>query len=193
MKIDSVSVLRAQVESPSTSHELSRVQKHVLATFESLHKPLVRYLLWMRVRPDRIEDIVQEAFMRLHDHLKSHKLSESNLQGWVWKVTHNLALKQFMNEVREDSFVRLDLTADYTFPALKDPKPSPEETLCLDEKQKRALRALRDLTERERQCLHLRSEGLGYREIGEVLGIGRSTVADTLQRAIGILQRIIHE
>jgi len=40
------------------------------------------------------------------------------------------------------------------------------------------------LTESERECLLLRAGGLRYREIGEVLGIGTSTVGDTVERAI---------
>jgi len=34
------------------------------------------------------------------------------------------------------------------------------------------------LPETEQRCLHLRAEGLRYREIAEVLDIGLSTVAD---------------
>jgi len=44
--------------------------------------------------------------------------------------------------------------------------------------------AIRRLPEEERKCLALRSEGFRYREIAEALGIGISTVADSLRRAI---------
>ena len=39
-------------------------------------------------------------------------------------------------------------------------------------KETRLKRALSRLPEEQRQCLHLRAEGLRYREIGEVLGRG---------------------
>jgi RNA polymerase sigma factor (sigma-70 family) len=45
-------------------------------------------------------------------------------------------------------------------------------------------KAIRSLTDCERECLLLRAEGLRYREIGEVLGIPTSTVGDTVDRAI---------
>jgi RNA polymerase sigma factor (sigma-70 family) len=45
-------------------------------------------------------------------------------------------------------------------------------------------KAVRTLAVQERECLMLRAEGLRYREIGEVLGIPTSTVADLVDRAI---------
>jgi RNA polymerase sigma-70 factor (ECF subfamily) len=41
----------------------------------------------------------------------------------------------------------------------------------------------------EQECLALRSEGFRYREIGGILGIGTSTVADVLRRALDTLAR----
>ena len=52
------------------------------------------------------------------------------------------------------------------------------------EKFRQLEKAIRLLTESERECLLLRAGGLRYREIGEVLGIPTSTVADTVERAI---------
>ena len=52
------------------------------------------------------------------------------------------------------------------------------------EKFQRLGKAIRLLTDSERECLLLRAGGLRYREIGEVLGIPTSTVADTVDRAI---------
>jgi RNA polymerase sigma-70 factor (ECF subfamily) len=39
------------------------------------------------------------------------------------------------------------------------------------------------LTALQRECLHLRAEGLRYREIAELMGISISTVADAVRRA----------
>jgi len=167
-------------------------ERRVLDLFESLRKPLMRYLLWMRIDADRSEDMVQETFFRLHEHLKHDRLSDDNCRGWIWKVAHNLALRQLQMETRERSFVRLDLGSQ-PVTVLRDPRPNPEETASFDQKRRRILSALGELGEREQQCLHLRAEGLGYREIAEILGIGRSTVADTLRRAIARMQKVIHE
>ena len=61
---------------------------------------------------------------------------------------------------------------------------TPERTLLAKEKSRQLRTAIRTLSEVERECLMLRAEGLRYREIGEVLGIATSTVADSVDRAI---------
>jgi RNA polymerase sigma-70 factor (ECF subfamily) len=48
---------------------------------------------------------------------------------------------------------------------------------------------LNALPQRERQCLHLRNDGLRYREIAKVLGISLGAVAKLLTHAIGRLER----
>jgi len=52
------------------------------------------------------------------------------------------------------------------------------------EKFRRIGKAIRALTDCERECLLLRAEGLRYREISEVLEIPTSTVGDTVDRAV---------
>ena len=61
---------------------------------------------------------------------------------------------------------------------------TPEQAVLEKEKFSRLGKAIRLLTESERECLLLRAGGLRYREIGEVLGIPTSTVGDTVDRAI---------
>jgi RNA polymerase sigma factor (sigma-70 family) len=61
---------------------------------------------------------------------------------------------------------------------------TPEQRVLEKEKFRRLATSIRLLTESERECLLLRSGGLRYREIGEVLGIATSTVGDTVERAI---------
>jgi RNA polymerase sigma-70 factor (ECF subfamily) len=54
--------------------------------------------------------------------------------------------------------------------------------------QKERLRRIHDglakLTQLQRDCLTLRVEGFRYREIGEILNVGTSTVAGSLRNAI---------
>ncbi|MBS1872579.1 MAG: sigma-70 family RNA polymerase sigma factor [Acidobacteria bacterium] len=52
----------------------------------------------------------------------------------------------------------------------------------LDQERRRRMRgAVQGHSPRQRQCLHLRAEGLRHREIAQVLGIGGSTVGASLQ------------
>lgn len=69
----------------------------------------------------------------------------------------------------------------------EDPSPNPEQQLILSQREAGLLEALTKLPVAEQQCLHLRAEGLRYREIAMVLNCGVSTVADNLRRAIDAL------
>jgi RNA polymerase sigma-70 factor (ECF subfamily) len=71
-------------------------------------------------------------------------------------------------------------------------KDTPERAVLKKEKFERLGKAIRLLTESERECLLLRAEGLRYREIGEVLGVSTSTVGDTVERAIKKLAEKCH-
>jgi RNA polymerase sigma-70 factor (ECF subfamily) len=49
--------------------------------------------------------------------------------------------------------------------------------------------AVLNLTSLQRECLHLRAEGLRYREIADLMEITISTVADAVRRATVKLAR----
>ena len=53
--------------------------------------------------------------------------------------------------------------------------------------------AIAQLPQRQRECLHLRAEGLRYREIAEVLGITTSGVSESLKRAVLRLMNELYE
>jgi RNA polymerase sigma-70 factor (ECF subfamily) len=120
---------------------------------------------------------VQDAFLALHRHLTSGG-SQQNIRSWLFRVAHNDARnhqqsydRRFGNQLDPD----LDSIAN---------EATPEQVVLEKEKHRRLGRAIRLLTESERECLLLRAGGLRYREIGEVLAIPTSTVADTVERAI---------
>ena len=54
-------------------------------------------------------------------------------------------------------------------------------------------RAWVTLSPQQRQCLHLRAEGLRYREIAETMQISISSVREFLGRAITKLQKAAYE
>jgi RNA polymerase sigma-70 factor (ECF subfamily) len=65
----------------------------------------------------------------------------------------------------------------------------PESLLIQNERLNRLKMAVLNLTPLQRECLHLRAEGLRYREIAELLAISVSTVADAVRRATVKLAR----
>lgn len=145
--------------------------------FHELRKPLLRYLACLGLSPDDAQDVVQDAFLGLHQHLESGG-SQANIRSWVFRVAHNQARNRQKTYER-----RFAASLDQEIqPRSQD--STPEQVVLKKEKLRRLASALQGLTEAERACLLLRAQGLRYREIGEVLGLATSTVGETVDRAV---------
>src|SRR5580704_5793794 len=80
---------------------VSRLEEDVVKLFDQMRIPVLRYLLSLRIPAPDAEEIVQEVFLALFGHLRRDK-SRANLQGWIFKVAHNAALK-FRAQARRHS------------------------------------------------------------------------------------------
>jgi RNA polymerase sigma-70 factor (ECF subfamily) len=111
---------------------------------------------------------------------------KDNLRGWVFRVAHNLALKARMSERTRPDRVELDeaVAAEQV-----DPQPNPEQQLASGQRQTRLMATVRALPERDQHCLHLRAEGLRYREIAEILDMSLGAVSISLSRSLARLAR----
>ena len=145
--------------------------------YRELRKPLLRYLACLGLSADESQDVVQDAFLSLHQHLAAGG-SQENIRSWLFRVAHNQARNR-QNRYERRFAAPLEDGID----SIPD-ESTPESAVLEQEKFQRLERAIRLLTDSERECLLLRARGLRYREIGEVLGIPTSTVADTVDRAI---------
>jgi RNA polymerase sigma-70 factor, ECF subfamily len=108
---------------------------------------------------------------------------------------HNLARDEQRRHKRRPTEALQDEHDVLTFDSkvgraeLNDLRPTPEQRLLEREKDARLKAALKRLPEGQRHCLHLRAQGLKYREIGEVLDVGTSTVAEWIQKGLKQLER----
>jgi len=163
----------------------SALEWEVLALFDALSGRLLRYAASFGLSVHDGEDVIQEAFLALFRHLQQERARE-NLQGWLFRVTHNLALKRRM---LNQSVQRLAESADSIASEYRDPAPGPDEHLLFGERQAMLLSVLKALPETDQCCLRLRAEGLRYREISKVLGISLGSVAASLARSLARLER----
>ena len=163
----------------------SRLEPEVIGLFDQFRRPLLRYLMSFRIPIPEAEEIVQETFLLLFQHLVAGK-SRANLQGWLFGVAHRLALR---NRTR----ARRELDRGSRTAALEavgsDAEPGPEERMELIERRERMLAVVRALSEQDQCCLSMRAEGLRYREIAGALGISLGSVANSIERALARLTR----
>lgn len=178
-----LSFLTAVRATPSSSP--SPLEEEVTRLFDELRVPVLRYLMTLGVSAPDGDEVVQEVFLALFQHLRRGK-SRTNLRGWVFRVGHNLALKQRYASRGCETVLA---TADGGAAGYFDPGPSPEEQAVRRQRQARLLAVVRALPEQDRWCLHLRAEGLRYREIAKVLGVSLGAVSLSLQRSLARLSR----
>lgn len=183
---DSLHQLLAPADAPARAWAGRRdLASDVLELFEKHRNPLLRYVLSLGLTVHDAEEVTQEVFLSLFRHLQLHR-SRRNLQGWVFRVAHNLALKQRQtNQKSRDTMAYDSAIVEKHL----DPSPNPEERVSFQQTRRRLLAVFAALPEQDRCCLRLRAEGLRYREIAEILGISLGAISISLTRSLARLTR----
>jgi RNA polymerase sigma-70 factor (ECF subfamily) len=165
---------------------LSTLGDRVTALFQELRVPVFRFLLRKTHDPWCAEELTQETFLRLFQHLQQEHPID-NPKAWLFTVANNLAIdarrtESHATDVDEITWKRLEKST-----ANRD--SDPENVVLQRERLDRLHASVLNLTPFQRQCLHLRAEGLRYREIAELLDLSVSTVVDAVRRAASKLAR----
>lgn len=163
----------------------SEIEREVMHLFEQFRNSLLRYVLSFGTPVHDAEEITQEVFLSLFRHLQLRR-SRKNLRGWIFRVAHNLTLKQrYANQKSRDK-----TASDWTIAEeQRDPSPNPEEQVSSAQRRSRLLAVVHALPEADQGCLRLRAEGLRYREIAGVLGMSLGAVSISLTRSLARLIR----
>ena len=164
------------VERPSTA--AGAAEAETLRLFDECGSSLLRFVASFGLSAEESEDVVQEVFLALLRHLRLER-SRRNLNGWLFQVANNLALKQ-----RKRIAKRATAQWDEAAQGPADPAPNPEARLVQRERRQRLKPVLQALPMRDRRCLLLRAEGLRYRDIAIVLDMSLGGVAKSLARSI---------
>jgi RNA polymerase sigma-70 factor, ECF subfamily len=163
---------------------LERLEEDVVALFDQFRDPLLRYLLGFGIGIADGEEVIQEVFLVLFQHLQRGK-SRENLRGWLFRVAHNLALKK-RSRNRREFWARAEAGAEEL---AVDPHPNPEDQVVNSQTRQRLLAVVEALPEQDRRCLFLRAEGLRYREIAGILDVSLGAVSLSLARSLARIAR----
>lgn len=118
------------------------------------------------------EDVVQETFVKLLEHLRNHGNTD-NLRGWLFTVAAHAARDRQRRRLRW-----------IPWSASHERSVAPHEIEDDDGRLKAARSALQCLPPRDRLLLALRANGLSYRDIAAAAGIRPASVGRLLARAI---------
>lgn len=151
------------------------------ALFAALESPLLNYAL--RLLPDTAsaEDVVQEAFMKLHAQFDEVR----EPRRWLYRTVHNLALNHRRAADKIVSLHNPNNPAQEVEAELADPQPLPDEQIARWESVGLVRLSLETLDARSRELIRLKfNDGLSYREMSERTGLTIGHVGYLLHYAL---------
>jgi len=163
----------------ATSANLPRFES-IEQLFAALESPLLSYALRLLGERATAEDVVQEAFMRLHAQFE--QVQEP--RRWLYRTVHNLALNQRRQSGKIVPLERTDKGDEGNADA-SDPEPLPDEQIVRWEGIGLVRLSLAALDERSREVVRLKfDEDLSYKQISEQTGLTVSHVGYLLHHAL---------
>lgn len=131
------------------------------------------------------EDLIQEAFLRLHVYCQSQEVREQ--EAFLMRTMLNLSIDRHRREHR-DLYVK-DSPEDLM---LADLRPTPDEDLLLQQRLARVSLVLDGLPPRTREIFIMhRIEGYGCAQIATTFGISLSAIEKHIARAVLALMDVV--
>ncbi len=126
---------------------------------EQYQTALLRYASRVLNNEDAAQDVVQEAFIRLHSNMEKITKRGVQLKGWLFRTTHNAAVDYIRKESRRRTLHERQLKQTEPY---QDTPPDDREALVMQH--------MNALKPKEREVLVLRlQEGMSYKKIAAVL------------------------
>jgi len=162
--------------------------------FHRYHAAVYGFFSRKGFAPEDCRDLTQEVFIAVHGGICNLR-HEAAFVAWLFSIARHMTLRHLevkrkhvplqapvaIAHAESDSFAPLDSVAA--------PDPDPLRRMLEAEKVEILRETLAELPGREQECLRARIvEGLGYREIGDLLGISENTVAVHLHRGMKSLR-----
>ena len=149
--------------------------------FAALESPLLSYAVRLAGDPGVAEDIVQEAFMRLHTQFDEVR----EPRRWLYRTVHNLALNQRRQAGKIVSLTQPGDGGPLAANDTADPQPLPDEQIARWEGIGLVRLSLETLDDRSRELIRLKfNEELSYKEISARTGLNIGHVGYLLHHAL---------
>ncbi len=166
--------------------------EHFQQLFRRYFPSAVHFFVNRGLARNDAEDLAQDVLFRVYKNVGSFR-HEASFDTWIFQILTNVwknALRSRSTLEGSSEKVPLDEVAEQrgeqprAAVELHDPGENPLERLMSHERTRLLLEAVDQLPSRMRQCMLLRiGQGLKYREIAEVMGVGVSSVKTHLGTA----------
>jgi RNA polymerase sigma factor (sigma-70 family) len=151
----------------------------ITSVFLNLESGLRRFLMRFFIRPQDIEDAVQETFLRAYE--SEQKQTIRAPKAFLYKVAENLALSEISSKAHQ----LMDYVGDFSELEVIDDKPSLIEDLMQQERLENISAAIATLPPQCRRVMVMRKVfGFSHKEIAARLDISVKTVENHLNRGL---------
>lgn len=178
----------ADLAEPTDEQLYKRVHRGDLHAFDTLYGRyegrLLGFLFKMVRHRQDAEDLLHEALLNV---LRSREVDfdRGTFCTWVYRIARNLALNHLRAGQRGH---RLKLRAEPEYGRENGPAQSAEERIVAGEQAAELDRAVADLPRPLAELYRLRSAGLSYEEMAEVLQIPVGTVKSRMNHMLTLLK-----
>ena len=140
-------------------------------------------------------DAAQEVFIKVYKNIGSFR-GQSSFTTWIYRITANVCndiLRKRQRSAKVISIFQDDDERESTI-EIADDKPTPEETIELNDRQQAVRDGIASLSADFRAVITLCDiEGCSYEEAARVLSIPHGTVKSRLNRARNALKKKLSE
>jgi RNA polymerase sigma-70 factor, ECF subfamily len=159
--------------------------------YETYHKDLFQFLIYLVKDRETAEDLSQEVYIRV---LKAYGGFEgkSSEKTWLFSIARNAAIDHFRKQRSWKQ--RVFSNFDWETQQIKDPQELPEELTIQNENLQWIYKALDKCTMAQRSVIILRYlQSLSISETANVLNWTESKVKTTQHRALKAIKKIMEE
>ncbi len=142
------------------------------------------------------EDLLQEVFLKLLEHLPTYT-HENKFEHWLFRIAANLARDRGRKQTRRGQIISLtgkDLQESGMAETLPAPDQPPDAALQQSEQNDRLQQALEQLTEADREIIMLRHfSEMSFKEIAQQFDIPIGTALARVHRGLKKLKAIMND
>ena len=191
-------------DGPLSDEELAKraaegSEAHFNALVDRYTPLLYRTALGITGVPQEAEEIVQETFIKLFRNLHRFSPEKASFKTWVLTITRNQSINSLNSLKRKAVRFFSDERLEEYGPETGGDLPisghqDAESAMAVKQEYARVKKALKNLPERQRTALHLKSvENLSYEEIARIMKTSPSSVESLIFRARRRLSELLED
>jgi RNA polymerase sigma factor (sigma-70 family) len=158
--------------------------------FNTYFKKLYKHGLGIHPDPDLVKDCIQELFIKMW-RIKENLGQPVSVQSYLSESLKNTLVKKLATQKYA---VQAGLSEDYYFEVVLSHELQLIESQISEERLKTLELALKKLTKRQRDAIHLKFySALSYEDIAEIMGLNVRSVYNLISKALEALHQEINQ